>query len=135
VTSTKYIGMGVHKESISIAVRNAAGKIVVECVIETKASMILQFIDGLRGDVHQFDPATGSTAESPACELRPRALSPNPSGLICGGKNVATPDPDVRHALPPHPRETATTDCLVYSTHRAAVVRRWSVPSESAPHN
>ena len=43
--------MDVHKESISIAVRNDAGKIVMECVIETKASMILQFIDGLRGDV------------------------------------------------------------------------------------
>src|ERR1017187_225656 len=52
MTSTKYIGMDVHKESISIAVMNAAGKIVMECVIETKAGMILQFIDGLRGDVH-----------------------------------------------------------------------------------
>src|SRR5271170_2335503 len=51
MTSTKYIGMDVHKESISIAVRNDAGKIVMECVIETKASMILQFIDGLRGDL------------------------------------------------------------------------------------
>jgi transposase len=51
MTSTKYIGMDVHKESISIAVMNAAGKIVMECVIETKASMILQFIDGLRGDL------------------------------------------------------------------------------------
>jgi transposase len=50
--STKYIGMDVHKESISIAVRNAAGKIVMESVIETKANMILQFIDGLRGDLH-----------------------------------------------------------------------------------
>ena len=48
----KYIGMDVHKESISIAVRNGAGKIVMECVIETKASMILQFINGLRGDLH-----------------------------------------------------------------------------------
>ena len=51
MTMTKYIGMDVHKESISIAVINAAGKIVMECVIETKAGMILQFIDGLRGDV------------------------------------------------------------------------------------
>lgn len=49
--STKYIGMDVHTESISIAVRNAAGKIVMECVIETKAGMILQLIDGLRGDL------------------------------------------------------------------------------------
>jgi transposase len=52
MTSTKYIGMDVHKESVSIAVMNSAGKIVMECVIETKASMILQFVDGLRGDVH-----------------------------------------------------------------------------------
>src|ERR1700746_83038 len=47
----KYIGMDVHKETVSIAVRNDAGKIVMECVIETKASMILQVIDGLRGDL------------------------------------------------------------------------------------
>jgi len=51
MTSTKYIGMDVHTESISIAVRNSLGKIVMECVIETKASTILQFIDGLRGDL------------------------------------------------------------------------------------
>ena len=52
MTSTeKYVGMDVHKESISIAVMNSVGKIVMECVLETKASMILQFINGLRGDV------------------------------------------------------------------------------------
>jgi hypothetical protein len=51
ISSTKYIGMDVHKESITIAVRNAAGKIVMECVIETKANTILQFFDGLRGEV------------------------------------------------------------------------------------
>jgi transposase len=52
MTSTKYIGMDVHKESISIAVMNSVGKVVMECVIETKASTILQFIHGLRGDLH-----------------------------------------------------------------------------------
>src|SRR6266851_5517366 len=53
--------MDVHKESISIAVRNDAGKIVMECVIETKASMILQFIDGLRGDLHvTFEEGTSA---------------------------------------------------------------------------
>src|SRR5262249_22581029 len=50
MTSTKYIGMDVHKESISIAVRNSAGKLVMECVIKKKAIMILQFTDGLRGE-------------------------------------------------------------------------------------
>ena len=52
MTSTKYIGMDVHKESISIAVMNACGKYVMECVIETKASIILQFVHGLSGDLH-----------------------------------------------------------------------------------
>jgi len=51
MTITKYIGMDVHKESISIAVMNSAGKLVMECVIETKGSTLLQFIDGMRGDV------------------------------------------------------------------------------------
>jgi len=51
-SSTKYIGMDVHKESISIAVRNTAGKFVMESVIETKASMIVEFVEGFRGDVH-----------------------------------------------------------------------------------
>ena len=30
--------MDVHKESISIAVMNSAGKIVMECVLETKGT-------------------------------------------------------------------------------------------------
>ena len=51
MTNTKYIGMDVHKESISIAVLNSVGKVVMECVIETKASTILQFIAGLSGDL------------------------------------------------------------------------------------
>src|SRR5262245_33669886 len=51
MSSTKYIGMDMHMESISIAVMNSVGKAVMECVIETKASTILQFIDGLRGDL------------------------------------------------------------------------------------
>jgi transposase len=50
--NTKYIGMDVHKEAISIAVLNSSGKLVMECVIETKASTIIQFIQGLRGDLH-----------------------------------------------------------------------------------
>ena len=47
--STKYIGMDVHKEAITIAVLNAAGKLVMESIIETKAITILEFVKGLRG--------------------------------------------------------------------------------------
>src|SRR5208337_592008 len=49
--SIKYIGMDVHKESISIAVMNGTGKLVMESVIETKAITVVQFIQGLRGDL------------------------------------------------------------------------------------
>jgi transposase len=60
-SSSKYIGMDVHKESISIAVRNAAGKIVMESVIETKANIIVEFVDGLRGEVYiTFEEGTWS---------------------------------------------------------------------------
>jgi hypothetical protein len=62
MTSVKYIGMDVHTESISIAVRNSLGKIVMESVIETKASTLLQFLDGLRGDLRVvFEEGTWAT--------------------------------------------------------------------------
>src|SRR6266513_1183103 len=48
----KYIGMDVHKEAIVIAVLNDCGKLVMESIVETKASSILQFIHGLRGELH-----------------------------------------------------------------------------------
>jgi transposase len=50
--SVKYIGMDVHKETISVAVLNSSGKLVMECVIETKASTILQFFQGLNESLH-----------------------------------------------------------------------------------
>ncbi len=40
----KYIGMDVHKEAIVIAVLNGSGKLVMETILETKASSLLQFI-------------------------------------------------------------------------------------------
>jgi transposase len=48
----KYIGFDVHKETISIAVLNGSGKLVMESVIETKAATILEFIQSLRGQLH-----------------------------------------------------------------------------------
>jgi len=48
----KYIGMDVHQETISIAVMTGDGKLVMESIVETKASTILQFVQGLHGDLH-----------------------------------------------------------------------------------
>jgi transposase len=49
--STKYIGIDVHKEAISVGVMNVADKVVMESILETKAATILQFILGLRGNL------------------------------------------------------------------------------------
>jgi transposase len=51
-SNIKYIGLDVHKESISIAVLNGVGKLVMESIIETKAVTLLQFLQGLRGELH-----------------------------------------------------------------------------------
>jgi len=44
--------MDVHKEAIVIAVQNTRGHRVMESIVETKASSILQFIHGLQGELH-----------------------------------------------------------------------------------
>jgi len=51
VDNKKYIGMDVHQATISVAVRDSAGKLVMESVIETKATTILEFIRGLGGSL------------------------------------------------------------------------------------
>ena len=48
----KYIGLDVHQATISAAVLDSTGKLVMECVVETKAATILQFVHGLRGSLH-----------------------------------------------------------------------------------
>ena len=42
--SKKHIGMDVHQATISVAVTDGAGKVVMESIIETKAASILEFI-------------------------------------------------------------------------------------------
>ena len=45
----KYIGMDVHQATISVAVMDAGGKLIMECLLETKAATIVQFLQGLHG--------------------------------------------------------------------------------------
>src|SRR6266403_1762292 len=52
MTDAKYIGLDVHQATISVAVLDSAGKLVMEGILETKAETILQFIHGLRGSLH-----------------------------------------------------------------------------------
>ena len=88
----KYIGMDVHQATISVAVRDSAGKLVMESVMETKATTIQEFIRGLRGSLWvTFEEGTSAAwlydllkpevAEVLVCNPRQNAL------LRAGNKN------------------------------------------------
>jgi len=49
MSQEKYIGMDVHQATISVAVMDASGKLIMECLLETKAATILELIQGLHG--------------------------------------------------------------------------------------
>jgi hypothetical protein len=57
MSGEKYIGLDVHQATISAAVLDSTGKLVMESILETKAATILQFFRGFRGSVHvAFEP-------------------------------------------------------------------------------
>ena len=59
--SIKYVGLDVHRDTISVAVLNADGKLVMQSVISTRATTILDFLRGLRGTLHvTFEEGTHS---------------------------------------------------------------------------
>jgi transposase len=51
MNQAKYIGMDVHQATISAAVRDSTGKLTMECILETKAATILEFIQGVHGSL------------------------------------------------------------------------------------
>src|SRR6476661_11287787 len=61
MSQEKYIGMDVHQATISAAVMDVEGKLLMECVLETKASTIVGFIEGLRGSLYlTFEEGTSA---------------------------------------------------------------------------
>src|SRR5215472_11145661 len=58
----KYIGMDVHQATISVAVVYAQGKLIMECLLETKAATIVEFVRGLHGTLAlTFEEGTSAT--------------------------------------------------------------------------
>ena len=49
MSQEKYIGMDVHQATISAAVLDAQGNLLMECVLKTEAGTIVEFIQGLQG--------------------------------------------------------------------------------------
>jgi len=59
MNDAKYIGLDVHQATISAAVRDSSGSLVMEATLETKAETILEFVHGLRGSLHvSFEEGT-----------------------------------------------------------------------------
>jgi hypothetical protein len=90
--SKKYIGMDVHQPTITMAVRDSAAKLVMESILETKASTILEFMRGLEGSLWViFEEGTSAAwlydllkphvAQAIVCDPRKNAL------LKAGNKN------------------------------------------------
>jgi transposase len=53
--------MDVHQATISVAVRDSTGKLVMECILETKAATILDFVQGLTGSLYvTFEEGTSA---------------------------------------------------------------------------
>jgi transposase len=52
MNEAKYIGLDVHQATISVAVLDTAGNLMMEAILETKTETILQFIRGLHGSLH-----------------------------------------------------------------------------------
>jgi transposase len=85
MNDAKYIGMDAHQATISVAVRDSRGNLVLEAILETKAETILQFICGLRGSLQVtfeegtwgawlYDLLQPHVARVLACDPRKNAL-------------------------------------------------------------
>lgn len=61
MSKLKYIGLDVHQASISVAVLDESGKLVMQSVMATRATALLEFFDGLRGTLQvTFEEGTYS---------------------------------------------------------------------------
>jgi transposase len=61
MNSVRYVGLDVHQSTISVAVLNAEGKLMMQSVIATKATAVLDLLKGLRGELQvTFEEGTHS---------------------------------------------------------------------------
>jgi transposase len=61
MNSVRYVGLDVHRDTISAAVLNESGRMVQQSILATRAAAILDFIGGMRGTLHvTFEEGTHS---------------------------------------------------------------------------
>ena len=81
MNSEKYIGLDVHQATISVAVMDSQGKIVMESILDTKASTLLEFLAGIGGAgkktiVWMRRPWPGWPGSIPGCCVSGEASQP-----------------------------------------------------------
>ena len=80
VNSEKYIGLDVHQATISVAVVDSRGKVVMESILETKATTILDFFAGLRGTLAvTFEEGTWAAEIPMPSRTTPKSTRPGAS--------------------------------------------------------
>jgi transposase len=52
MNSVRYVGLDVHRDTISVAVVDESGRLMMQSVLATRAAAILDFIHGVRGTLH-----------------------------------------------------------------------------------
>lgn len=67
----RYVGLDVHRDTISVAVRDSQGKLMLERVIPTGAAAVLELLELLRGKLH-VALEEGTSAQWLAGLLQPR---------------------------------------------------------------
>jgi len=61
MNSVRYVGLDVHRDTISAAVLNESGRMIQQSILATRAAAILDFIGGMRGTLHvTFEEGTHS---------------------------------------------------------------------------
>lgn len=83
--SVRYVGLDVHRDTISVAVLDESGRLNMQLVLATRAAAILDFIHGLRGRLYVtfeegthsawlYDLLVGRVAKLVVCNPRKNAL-------------------------------------------------------------
>ena len=61
MNSLRYVGMDVHRDTISVAVLDESGRLMMQSVLATRAGAVLDFIHGIRGGLQvTFEEGTHS---------------------------------------------------------------------------
>src|SRR6201984_3284521 len=108
MNSEKYIGLDVHQATISVAVMDSQGKIIMESILATKASTLLEFFAGLRGSLFvTFEEGTWAAWLYDL--LKPYVTEV----LVCNPRKI------------PLLKQATTRTCATFSACRARWRRRW----------